>query len=142
MTYMHYNFNSFKVNVFNKGTFSKTNFSETENWGELVASDLIHPKFKITRLQAFRSRLMRNYATLYVVLLIAWIAKLGLVPIEEGQSFIRRLDIGYVSGYIPLVLVSTLYLFLIMVVIFVPSVETAALEDWETDHAAGHIKDF
>ncbi len=117
--------------------------SPSGNWGLLVAEDLLRPSFKISRLQAFRARFVRNYATLFTVLLIAWLAKLALIHSNHPDlPFFHNLGLGVIPWYMPLILVICIYLFLLSVVLFIPSVETAELEDWGTNKSLGHITDF
>jgi uncharacterized membrane protein len=56
--------------------------SPVENWGFVVAEDLLTPRFKIPYLVAMRARLIRNYVPLFFVLFCAWLAKLLLHPPE------------------------------------------------------------
>jgi uncharacterized membrane protein len=50
--------------------------SPVENWGFLVAEDLLTPRFKIGYFVAMRARLIRNYIPVFIVLFGAWTAKL------------------------------------------------------------------
>ena len=50
--------------------------SPERHWGLLVAEDMFNPSFKISRLEALRARFIRNYWAIYLVMLMAWIAKL------------------------------------------------------------------
>ncbi|MAG31973.1 MAG: hypothetical protein CL908_13890 [Deltaproteobacteria bacterium] len=54
--------------------------SPVENWGFVVAQDLLTPRFKISYLTAVRARLIRNYVPIFLVLFCAWFAKLILNP--------------------------------------------------------------
>jgi uncharacterized membrane protein len=56
--------------------------SPVENWGFVVAEDLLTPRFKIGYLCAMRARLIRNYIPLFLVLFCAWVGKLILHPPE------------------------------------------------------------
>ena len=55
-------------------------------WGKLVAEDLFHPTFKLTRLMALRVRLTRNYWPMYVVLLASWVVHVLAIP-EAAESW-------------------------------------------------------
>ncbi len=73
------------------------------HWGRLVAADLLHPRYKITYLQAIRARLVRNYTALYSLLLIAWLVKVAIHPqsvFAEGFSP-PRLEANIALGPIP-----------------------------------------
>lgn len=54
--------------------------SPVENWGFVVAEDLLTPRFKMRYLCAMRARLIRNYVPLFVVLFSAWVGKILLHP--------------------------------------------------------------
>lgn len=54
--------------------------SPIENWGFLVAEDLLTPRFKISYLTAMRARLIRNYIPIFLVLFGTWVAKLMIDP--------------------------------------------------------------
>jgi uncharacterized membrane protein len=78
--------------------------SPRTQWRDLVAEDLDAPTFKITYLQAVAMRLRRNYIWLYLVILIAWLAKLNLHP-EQATSLgdvVQRMAIGPVAGTVVL----------------------------------------
>ncbi len=57
--------------------------SPVENWGFVVAEDLMTPRFKISYLTAIRARLIRNYIPIFIILFGAWFGKL-IYP-EPGQ---------------------------------------------------------
>ncbi len=94
---------------------------ETE-WGQLVAEDLFHPRFKIGRLFALRSRLLRNYWALYVVLLLSWAVKVCVHPdVAQGEMELRqRLGSGLLPWWIPLAYIGTLVACLFALVLFGP----------------------
>ena len=63
--------------------------SPVQNWGFVVAEDLLTPRFKISYLTAMRARLIRNYIPIFVVLYGAWFAKLVLHPPEQKRQAMR-----------------------------------------------------
>ena len=69
----------------------------------LVAEDLFRPRFKITRLEALRARLLRNYWAIYLVLIISWFGKLMIHPAEARtwQEVRSRLEIGVLPWWVP-----------------------------------------
>jgi len=75
--------------------------SPVENWGFVVAEDLLTPRFKISYLTAMRARLIRNYIPLFVVMYGAWFAKLVLHP-PEGKREAMRAAQGLKEEVIPL----------------------------------------
>jgi len=54
-------------------------------WGDRVADDLLHPRFKIGYRAALRARFIRNYWVLYLVLLAGWVLKVMHEP-EMAQT--------------------------------------------------------
>lgn len=54
--------------------------SPEREWGRLVADDLFHPTFKISRFQALRVRLLRNYWAIFLVVILAWVIKVFVHP--------------------------------------------------------------
>lgn len=86
--------------------------SPEREWGKLVAEDLFRPRFKITRLCALRTRLLRNYWAIYVVLLFAWVTKLFSQPqpARAWAEIKRRLGEDLVPWWVPLCYVSAFLL--------------------------------
>jgi uncharacterized membrane protein len=97
--------------------------SPIQDWGDQVAEDLLHPKFKITRLQAMRARLKRNYSYIYVFLLLAYLGRAFLLPSTGIPVTLPGLfSIGPIPWWIPLALVAGLYSFLVGLMLFTPNV--------------------
>ncbi len=65
--------------------------SPDARWGSIVAEDFLHPRFKIAFIHALKARLMRNYATLFLITLAAWLVKISVWSprghLEEGLAF-------------------------------------------------------
>ena len=55
------------------GILRRDQASIDKEWGRQVADDLLCPRFHLTRIQAFRARLMRNFRFIFALFLIAWI---------------------------------------------------------------------
>jgi uncharacterized membrane protein len=117
--------------------------SPRSDWSEWVAEDLDHPTFKFTFLQAVGMRLRRNYAWLFLAILIAWFTKLELhpFPAQDFAEIVQRMDIGSVPG--PAVLAIVVFFEMALGVIFIaakrqrgPSDEVEglekAMEHWKT----------
>ena len=90
-----------------------------EPWLVMLAQDLRHPKFRISLTLALRRRLRRNYIWMFLILLLAWVVKIGSpdlqagAPLDPTRSFdtiIAHASIGPVSGWIVLVAVMAFYL--------------------------------
>ncbi|CAM2006836.1 DUF2270 domain-containing protein [Acanthopleuribacter pedis] len=107
--------------------------SREHNWGRLVAEDLIHPRFKITYLQAVRTRLLRNYMPLFVTLLFAWIVKLMWHPETNSDLWFDRLAFGPVPWQVAFFLVFFLYASLACVVWLVPPSHPQDSDYWMED---------
>ena len=66
-------------------------------WQKLVCEDLLLPSFKIGRFEAFGRRLKRNYAFIFIIILVAWLTKIFLhakPPITSLGSFYAAMHIG------------------------------------------------
>ncbi len=66
-------------------------------WQKLVCADLVLPSFKISRFEAIGRRLRRNYAFIFVIILVAWITKIFLhadPEITSWATFYRALHVG------------------------------------------------
>ena len=89
--------------------------SPAEQWAELVATDLDEPHFHVTRLQALRLRLMRNYWPIFTLMLLAWIIKLGVHPetTTDMDVIYERMGAGFLSPATILALVGGFYLILL-----------------------------
>lgn len=88
--------------------FRRNLVSPTLGWREMVASDLDEPKFKLTVLEAASLRLRFNYVWIFLVILVAWLAKLSMHPHDAGSlgEIYRRMAVGPAGSL--LVLVSAL----------------------------------
>ncbi len=74
--------------------------SPRTNWREFVAQDLDQPKFKITFLHAAAIRLRYNYIWIFLVVLVAWFAKIGIHPGPSSNLglLLARMSVGPVPG--------------------------------------------
>ncbi|MBU2502525.1 DUF2270 domain-containing protein [bacterium] len=108
------------------GILRRDQASPLDRWGQQVADDLLCPRFHMTRLQAVRARLMRNFRFIFLFLLVAWVAH-RLVPMAEDRVLT---GLSGVPGWMPDAIVAALYLFLLAVVVFTPKVEAPELAYW------------
>ncbi len=112
--------------------------SPIDDWGRQVAEDLFHPKFKITRFQAMRARLRRNYGYIFAFLLLAWISRAVVLPAPPDQPLMPGLfSIGTIPWWIPVSLVAALYLFLILLLLLTPKVQSAEQTYWRDPENQG-----
>jgi uncharacterized membrane protein len=79
------------------------------DWRRLVAQDLIIPCFKISRFEAVAQRLKRNYAFIFLIILIAWLAKIYMHSPYRIDSMKALYD-ALAVGQIPSWLIATLLL--------------------------------
>jgi uncharacterized membrane protein len=100
------------------GILRRDQASPDDRWGQHVADDLLCPRFHMTRLQAFRARLMRNFRWIFLFLLVAWIGHALGLHTEHHLMGLQRLPV-----WLPDAFVGALYLGLLGVVIFTPRVE-------------------
>jgi uncharacterized membrane protein len=66
-------------------------------WQKLVCEDLLLPSFKISKFEAIGRRLRRNYAFIFVIILVAWLTKIFLhaePKITSLGSFYSALRVG------------------------------------------------
>ncbi len=102
--------------------------SPIDRWGVMVADDLLRPRFKITLLQAVRARLLRNYAFVFVLLLLAWMAR--LFAQAPPETALLPAGPAWLTEWLPAALVAALYLFLVAVVLFTPRAQPPELAYW------------
>lgn len=74
---------------------------ELENWRQILASDLLHPRFSITLWQALGRRLRRNYIWIFGVLVISWCVKIVIHPQTPAtlNDLVGRMRIGPVPPW-------------------------------------------
>lgn len=92
------------------------------DWRKLVAEDLLIPAFKIGALEAVGWRLKRNYLFIYLVILMAWLAKVFLHaphPIDSAGTFYRALAVGQIPSWLVAVVMLGTFLGTIGIVVFV-----------------------
>lgn len=112
--------------------------SPIADWGQQVSADLLHPKFKITRAQAMKARLRRNYGYLFFFLLLAWAGRAAVLPPAEPRPLMPALfSIGAIPWWIPVALVAGLYLFLAGLMLFTPRVQPAEATYWRDPEKFG-----
>lgn len=103
--------------------------SPKDDWRDLIAMDLDVPKFKTTFFEACLFRLRRNFAFLYVVVLITWIVKLFVHPtpaVSVGEIY-SRMGIGPIPPWS--VLLAVLAFYVTMVVLLASGKEKRAAAD-------------
>ena len=117
------------------GILRRDQVSPQDMWGSHVADDLLCPRFHLTRLQAFRARLMRNFRYIFLFLLGAWVAN-ALSPMAEHH------DTGLYAMpvWAPDAIVAAIYLSLAAIAIFTPNVVAPEFAYWpDPDHPGEDI---
>ena len=82
-------------------------------WKKLVCEDLLMPSFKISRFEAVGRRLKRNYAFIFLIVMVAWVTKIFLHAdphIDSLGAFYRALAVGpsIPSWFVAVIFVGTL----------------------------------
>jgi uncharacterized membrane protein len=94
-------------------------FKPDPDWSGKLAESLLNPQFTVSNWEAIGRRLRRNYLWVYLVLLIAWVAKLLLYPtaMTSWGQVIDRAHMGSVPGELVMGLVVAFYLGLLVVAV-------------------------
>ena len=100
------------------GILRRDQASPDYHWGVNVADDLLCPRFHLTRVQALRARLVRNFRWIFLFLLVAWIANRLTNP-----GPLEPVGLWRVPAWAPDVLVVLLYLGLAAIILFTPKVQ-------------------
>jgi uncharacterized membrane protein len=84
-----------------------------------LAESLLNPQFPISAWEAVGRRLRRNYLWIYLVLLVAWFAKLLLISAETPtlEQLVARARMGVLQGWLVMTIVLGLYAALVLVAI-------------------------
>ena len=85
-----------------------------------------------------RARLRRNYSYIFGFLLLAWISRAVVLPAPETQPRLPGLfSIGMIPWWIPVALVSALYIFLLLLMALTPKVQPAEQTYWRDPEHMG-----
>ena len=81
-------------------------FHPDPDWAESLAENLLQPHFPITMWEAFGRRFRRNYMWIYVILGLAWFAKIWFQPTvaSSWEEMIQRAAVGAIPGSVVLTL--------------------------------------
>ena len=89
--------------------------SPLAQWGDLIAEDLLHPRFHISKREAIRARLQRNYAAIFVLLLLTWLLKLSLHPGTPELPWLDRMALGKLPFWVAPALIAAEYAYLLWI---------------------------
>ena len=115
------------------GILRRDQVSAQDSWGSLVADDLLRPRFHMTRLQAFRARLMRNFRFIFLFLLVAYVGH-RILPLAPDKIMV---GVSSIPPWFPDLVVALLYLFLVLIMIFTPRVEAPEVAYWPNPEHPG-----
>jgi len=117
------------------GILRRDQVSPQDLWGSHVADDLLCPRFHLTRLQAFRARLMRNFRYIFIFLLGAWLAN-RFSPMGEPHD----MGLYALPSWAPDAIVGVIYLILILIAVFTPKAVAPEFAYWpDPDHPGEDI---
>jgi len=76
-------------------------FHPSADWAESLAENLLQPHFPISMWEAFGRRYRRNYLWIFIILGIAWFAKMWLhpVPATSFTMMLERAQVGGIPGW-------------------------------------------
>ncbi len=108
--YRYYELWSYRVRLMETDFFASMlvpPFHPAPDWAEALAENLLHPDYPISMWEAFGRRFRRNYMWIYIILAVAWVAKLWLLtpgPMTSWADFLAAASIGSLSGLIVLLI--------------------------------------
>lgn len=75
--------------------------SQDHRWRDLLAHDLLYPRFGITLWQALGRRLRRNYLWIFSVLVVSWVVKISIHPFatQSPDVLMQRIAIGPIPAW-------------------------------------------
>ena len=115
------------------GILRRDQVSPQDSWGARVAEDLLQPKFHMTRMQALRARLGRNFLFIFVFLLFAYMGHRIWPPAPD--KFLA--GVPALPAWFPDLLVSLIYMFLTGLMIFTPKVMAPEIAYWPHPETSG-----
>lgn len=131
--YRYYELWTYRVRILERNYFGgllAPPFLPHTDWANQLTDSLNNPRFPISLLEAFGRRYRRNYAPIFLILALAWIAKTYLHPINARtlSHFLQRAAIGPLSGTIVVLIGVVLHATLIAVGLFTVSMQAATGE--------------
>jgi len=105
-------------------------FHPSPDWAETLAENLLHPSFPISVWEALGRRLRRNYFWMFLILGLAWLAKLWLHPTaaRELAEAAARASVGPIPGGVVLAAVLFAYAALVLLGILTIRLQKASGE--------------
>lgn len=117
------------------------------DWKKLVCEDLLLPSFKISNFEAVGRRLKRNYIFIYVIILVAWIAKIflhakqviGKDHIENPADFYHALAVGGFPSWLTAVIFLGTFLAVVGVNFYISRKSSGEISEFGTHRALWRI---
>ncbi len=131
--YRYYELWSYRVRLMETDFFAAMlvpPFHPAADWAESLAESLLHPQFPISELEALGRRLRRNYLWIYIIIALAWFAKLALFPgpATSLAEIVTRATIGPLAGQWVTLLVILLLVGVIAIGLFTVGLRQSAGE--------------
>lgn len=110
------------------------------DWKKLVCEDLLLPSFKISRFEAIGRRLKRNYAFIFLIIMVAWFTKIFLHAdphIDSFATFYSALGVqpSIPSWFVAVIFTATFFS-IVGIVIYISRKSTGEISEFGT-HRAG-----
>jgi uncharacterized membrane protein len=92
-------------------------YHPSPEWAQKLANSLLNPTYPISIHEAFGRRLRRNYIWIFLILVLAWFAKLSFYPagVESIGMLIRRARVGIMPGEVTTALVVLFCLIMLVI---------------------------
>ncbi len=81
-------------------------YAPGQTWRDIMARDLMHPRFRISMLEALGWRIRRNYCWIFAMLVLSWVLKIAIHPrpLADLGEFIGRAALPPIPGVVMLLL--------------------------------------
>ncbi|MCL7454455.1 MAG: DUF2270 domain-containing protein [Anaerolineae bacterium] len=119
-------------------------FHPAPDWAETLAENLLQPHLPISLWEALGRRFRRNYLWIYMVLNIAWLAKVWLHPMltTSWSEFLLRARIGAIPGEVILtagLIFNGLLMAIGLLTVGLQQATGEVLPRFETFHLPNHV---
>jgi len=96
-------------------------FSPDDAWRQALAHDLLHPRFKMSPLEAFARRLRRNYVWIFLTIYVSWVVKLCIhpKPVASFAEWLSNISPDRFFAMTVFVFFTAYHLFLLSLIIWV-----------------------
>ncbi|GJM20224.1 MAG: hypothetical protein DHS20C15_01390 [Planctomycetota bacterium] len=107
--------------------------SPEASWAQLVADDLVTPHFHVTRMQALRLRMARNYLAIFAIIFAAWVIKLYIHPTPAAslREIVERCAVGGLPGEFALSAIAIFYCGLLAILVIGRTHSRRSRDNWD-----------